>query len=193
MAPSQYRNPPQAPPLFTATASSLVSDAKALCDKTRKVLDGIVASVQAEDATFENVVLPIAQDEDAQALESRIIGFYQAVSTDADLRAASSKAEEIMDDFGIEASMREDVFTLVNKAWEKAQKGGSGLDAESERLLEKERKSYVRNGLGIEKGVKRDRFKEIKKRLSLVCFPFFVVLVEGAHDGVDPNRVPEEP
>jgi metallopeptidase MepB len=44
------------------------------------------------------------------------------------------------------------------------------LDGESKRLLEKEWKSYVRNGLGIEKGPKRDRFKEIKKRLSQVCW-----------------------
>ena len=102
------------------------------------------------------------------ALQSRIIGFYQAVSTSAELRDASSKAEEIMDEFSIEASMREDIFVLVDKAWEKAKKGESGLDGESLRLLEKERKSYIRNGLGIEKGPKRDRFKEIKKRLSQV-------------------------
>merc|ERR1711939_383107 len=110
-----------------------------------------------------------AQDEDAVALQSRIIGFYQAVSTSAELRDASSKAEEIMDEFSIEASMREDIFVLVDKAWEK---GESGLDGESLRLLEKERKSYIRNGLGIEKGPKRDRFKEIKKRLSQISIEF---------------------
>lgn len=174
MAPSQYRTPPQAPPLFVATATSLVDDAKNLCARTRTILDNIVANVKPEDATFENVVLPMAQDEDAVALESRIIGFYQAVSTSAELRDASSKAEEIMDDFGIEASMREDVFALVDKAWERAKAGGSGLDGESLRLLEKERKSYIRNGLGIEKGPKRDRFKEIKKRLSMVSCPSFL-------------------
>ncbi|KAL2061547.1 hypothetical protein VTL71DRAFT_6924 [Oculimacula yallundae] len=172
MAPSKYRSPPQAPPLFTATASSLVSDARALCEKTRSLYDTIVANVKPEDATFENVVLPMAQDEDDVALQSRIIGFYQAVSTSAELRDASSKAEEIMDEFSIEASMREDIFRLVDKAWERAKEGNSGLDGESLRLLEKERKSYIRNGLGIEKGPKRDRFKEIKKRLSMIQIEF---------------------
>jgi len=169
MAPSQYRIPPQAPPLFTATKESLVEDAKKLCDSTRKLLDNIVATVKPEDATFNNVLLPMAQDEDAAQLEARLIGFYQAVSTDSELRDASSKAEEIMDEFNIEASMREDVFKLVDAAWVKEGKEEGKLDGESRRLLEKERKSYVRNGLGIEKGVKRDRFKEIKKRLSQVC------------------------
>jgi metallopeptidase MepB len=106
-------------------------------DRTRKLLDKIAADVTPETATFENVVLPMAEDENTSNLQTRIIGFYQAVSGDSKLRDASSKAEEIMDEFGIEASMREDIFKLVDAAYKK----GDKLDAESQRLLEKERKS----------------------------------------------------
>jgi metallopeptidase MepB len=77
-----------------------------------------------------------------------------------------------MDEFKIEASMREDIFALVQAAWDKFHNGESGFDGESLRLLEKERKRYIRNGLGIEKGPKRDRFKEIKKRLSQLSIEF---------------------
>lgn len=136
------------------------------------MLDKIAADVTIDNASFDNVVLPMAQDENEAGLESRIIGFYQAVSTNSELRDASSKAEEVMDEFNIEASMREDIFLLVDAAWKKAKEGNSGLDGESLRLLEKERKSYIRNGLGIEKGPKRDRFKEIKKRLSVIQIEF---------------------
>jgi hypothetical protein len=128
----------------------------------------IANDVNSSTATFANTVLTIACDEDEAALSARIIGFYQAVSTDSELRNASSKAEEMMDEFNIEASMRDDIFELVDAAW-KVEKERNDLDEESKRLLEKERKSYIRNGLGIEKGPKRDRFKEIKKRLSQVC------------------------
>ncbi len=76
-----------------------------------------------------------------------------------------------MDEFNIEASMREDIYILVQAAWEREKKENK-LDPESKRLLEKERKSYITNGLGIEKGPKRDRFKEIKKRMSMVCDPY---------------------
>jgi metallopeptidase MepB len=110
----------------------------------------------------------LAEDENNSNLQSRIIGFYQAVSTDANLRSASSKAEEIMDEFGIEASMREDIFKLVDAAYKKKE----NLNPESQRLLEKERKSYIRNGLGIPAGPQRDRFKEIKKRLSQITIEF---------------------
>jgi metallopeptidase MepB len=168
MAPKMYQKPPQAPPSFTATPTSLINDANAICDRTRKLLDKIATDVTPGTATFENVVLPMAIDENDSNLQSRIIGFYQAVSGDAKLRDASSKAEEIMDEFGIEASMREDIFKLVDAAYKK----GDKLDPESQRLLEKERKSYIRNGLGIPAGPQRDRFKEIKKRLSQIQIEF---------------------
>jgi metallopeptidase MepB len=168
MAPAQYQKPPQAPPLFTHTESQIIDEAKKLCDKYRSVLDDIVANVKPESATFENVILPAVNQEDVAGLQTSILSFYQAVSADSKLRDASSKAEEIMDEANIEASMREDVFKLVEAVWKK----GEDLDPESKRLLEKEYKSYIRNGLGIPAGEKRDRFKEIKKRLATIATQF---------------------
>jgi metallopeptidase MepB len=137
-------------------------------------LDKIVEDVTPETATFENVILPMAEDESRAALQIRVISFYQAVSGDQALRDASTEAEKYMDDFNIEASMREDIFKLVEAAYKK----GDKLDPESQRLLEKERKSYITNGLGIPAGPQRDRFKEIKKRLSQISTDFQKTLNE---------------
>lgn len=164
MAPEKYSKPPQAPPSFTATPTSLIDDAKKLCGRTRKLIDKIVADVTPETATFENVLKPIIEDENNTQLTSRLLCFYQAVSTDDKLRDASSKAEEILDEFNIETAMREDIFKLVDAVY----KRGDKLDPESQRLLEKERKSYIRYGLGIPAGPERDRFKVIKKRLAIL-------------------------
>lgn len=168
MVPPQYQSPPQAPPSFVATSSSLLEEAKAICGTTRSLLDKIAADITPESATFANVVLPIAEDENKAGLQNRIIGFYQAVSGDPSLRDASSKAEEIMDEFQIEASMREDIFKLVEAVVAKKEK----LDPESQRLLERERKSYITNGLGIPAGPQRERYKEIRKRLSQIQIEF---------------------
>ena len=127
-----------------------------------------MAEIKPEDASFKNTMLPLAADEDQGALETHIIGFYQSVSTDQELRDASTKAEEMMDDFSIESSMREDIYKLVEAALEKGEK----LDSESQRLLEKTHKAYIRSGLGLPAGPKRDRYKEIKKRLSTLCIIF---------------------
>lgn len=168
MAPTKYLKPPQAPPSFTATPESLVADAKRLCDRSKGIADGVVAGVKPEDASFENALLPMIYDEDEASLESRIVGFYSAVSTDKALRDASTEAEKLMDEFAIEAAMREDIYKLVEAAFQR----GTQLDPESQRLLEKERKSYIRNGLGLPAGPTRDRFKEIKKRLSQISTDF---------------------
>lgn len=168
MAPSKLRKPPQPPPVFTATPTSVIEDTKKFIDVSRKLTDDIVAKVTEKDASFEKVVLPMAHDENRQGLVAHILGFYQSVSTDQELRDASTEAEKMMDDFSIEASMREDVYRLVDAALKK----GDKLDPESQRLLEKEYKSYIRNGLNIPAGPKRDRFKEIKKRLSQLSIIF---------------------
>lgn len=64
--------------------------------------------------------------------------------------------------------MREDVFNLVDAALKKKEQ----LDPESQRRLEKDHKSYIRNGLSLPAGPKRDRFKEIKQRLSQISIAF---------------------
>ncbi|KAF2124916.1 thimet oligopeptidase [Dothidotthia symphoricarpi CBS 119687] len=165
MAPKQYRTPPQLPPKFTATTQSLLDDTKKIIEQSRKVQDDIV---KADKATFADVMLPIAQDDNKMSLETHIIGFYNAVSTNKALRDASSEAEQLLDDFGIESSMREDVFKLVDQVLKKKEQ----LDPESQRLLEKDHKGFIRNGLSLPAGEKRDRFKAIKQRLSQISIAF---------------------
>lgn len=154
--------------MFTGTPKSIVEDTKNMIEISRSLENKIVAEVRAQDADFKNVMRPMALDENDSGLISHIIGFYQSVSTDQDVRDASTEAEKLMDDFSIESSMREDVYKLVEAAYQKHEK----LDAESQRLLEKTHKDYIRNGLGIPEGPKRDRYKDIKKRLSQLCIVF---------------------
>lgn len=175
----KYKEPPQAPPVFTGTKESIVKDAQAMCDKTKKLLDDLVAKIPADDSsqtTFENVILPQIEDENQSSLTGRILGFYQYVSSDKELREASNEAEKIMDECSIELGMREDVFQIVDAVFQK--KDTLNLDPESLRLLEKERKSYIRNGLSLPAGPKRERFMAIKKRLSEIQIQFNKALNE---------------
>jgi metallopeptidase MepB len=137
-------------------------------------MDDVVASVTPETASFDNVVLPMARDDNRLGVEFRVLEFYQSVSTNKEMRDAASEAEKEMDDFAIESSMREDVFKLVDAILKKKEK----LDPESQRLLEKDHKTFVRNGLGVPAGSKRDRFKEIKKRISELQIAFQKALNE---------------
>ncbi|KAI5920605.1 peptidase family M3 [Camillea tinctor] len=174
MAPDKYKSPPQAPPTFTGTKESIVKDAQSICDTTRHLLDKIVQEEKDGKikASFASVLAPMAEDENQSQLSTRILGFYQYVSGNADLRNSSTEAEKLMDEFSIECNMREDVYNLVEAAFQSQKTQEPDLDPESLRLLEKERKGYIRNGLGIPSGPQRDRFKEIKKRLSQISIEF---------------------
>lgn len=164
MVSDKYRNPPQAPPVFTFTAESIVADTKKICEVTKGVLDTVVADVPPEKATFANALEPILSDDNKSSTKTRILTFFQHVSTDGALRNASTEAEQILDDFGIECKMREDVFKVVDGAF--ATRSEQNLDKEPLHVLEKERQKYIRNGLQLPAGPQRDRFKEIQKRLS---------------------------
>ncbi|KAI9655465.1 MAG: hypothetical protein M1831_004882 [Alyxoria varia] len=168
MASSAFKKPPQAPPVFTATPQSIIDDTKLLILKSRSIQDAMVKHIKPEDAKFANTMLLMAQDEDEMSLKSHILGFYQATSTNKEVRDASTEAEKLMEDFAIESSMREDVFKLVDTALKRADK----LDPESQRLLEKDHKEYIKNGLNLTAGPQRDRFKEIKKELSDISINF---------------------
>ncbi|MCJ1353189.1 MAG: hypothetical protein MMC33_003174 [Icmadophila ericetorum] len=165
---AKIRTPPQAPPLFTGTPSSILADTKRVIDRSRSVQDSVVASVKAADGAFKDVLLPIAHDENLADCETHLLGFYQAVSADKDIRDASTEADKLIDEFGIETCTREDVYELVNAVVEKKET----LEPESQRLLERIHKDYIRNGLGLPVGPQRDHYKEIKKTLSQLAITF---------------------
>ena len=168
MVPNKLRKPPQAPPLFTKTPRSIVDDAKRLIEHSRNVQDQIVRDVQPSEATFANVLRPLADAENGMNLECRILGFYKEVSAESGLRDVSSDAMELLNDFSIETAMREDLFQLVDGVLKKNEK----LDSESYHLLQKQHNDYIRNGMKLPAGPQRDRLKEIQKRLQQLDIEF---------------------
>ena len=66
--------------------------------------------------------------------------------------------------------MREDLFHLVKAIYNSGV--NETLDSESSRLLEKTYKNYIRSGLDLPPVPERERFKELKKRLSVLTIDF---------------------
>jgi metallopeptidase MepB len=140
------------------------------------VQDQVAGNVKPDAATFGNVLQPLANVENIIALEGHILGFYKAVSFDSKLRDASREAQKLLDDFAIETAMREDLYKLVDAVLKRKE----DLDQESCLLLDKTHKDYIRNGLRLPVGYKRDRFKEVKKRLIQLSIEFRKNQIEEA-------------
>lgn len=164
------QSPPQPPPNFAHSGDSLIRLANELVSCKKKLTDTVAESICASEATFANVLLPLAQGRNDMALGKNIIGFLGSVSADPKIREASTLAKKTLSDYDIETSMREDVFLLVKNIYEK-QKDDATLDEESRLLIEKEYNASMRMGLNLAAPA-RKRFQEIQKRLPELYIAF---------------------
>lgn len=164
MPDKKFKRPPQAPPLFTGTPDSVIEDARKIMTRSETLLDKIVKDVDPKDADFKNVILPMAIAGNEDGLSSHITTFYQSVSASQELRDASVKAEELLAEFVTDYYTREDAFKRVEGAF----KRGEDLDPESQKLVRDSYLAYVHNGMELPSGSKRDRYKEISKRLNVL-------------------------
>ncbi|KAF8521046.1 mitochondrial endopeptidase [Gautieria morchelliformis] len=143
--------PPQPPPTWSHTPSSILSLTTAAIEATRTLHDKI-ASLDSSSLSFASVMLPLAAAEARLESITEPLSFYQNVAVDKALRDASNEAAAMVRDFGVEASMRVDVYAAVKgaaEAVERAEKEGVKLEAEEKRLVEKMILDGKRAGLAL--------------------------------------------
>jgi Zn-dependent oligopeptidase len=113
------------------------------------------------------VFLPLALAEAQLDATTEPLSFYQNVSPEQSLRDASTEAEKLVRDFGIESSMRVDVYNALLNAKEKGEK----LSFEEQRLVDKMIMDGKRAGLALPEE-KRNELMALKKELSVACTDF---------------------
>jgi Zn-dependent oligopeptidase len=104
--------------------------------------------------------------------------FYQNVSPSKELRDASNEAEQLALDFGVESSMRIDVYNAKVAAQKNIEASGKKLNAEEQRLVEKMVQDGTRSGLALPEA-DRERLTVWKKELSQVCLEFSVSIFQS--------------
>ncbi|KAK7678639.1 hypothetical protein QCA50_018365 [Cerrena zonata] len=159
----------QSTPTWTHTPEEIMEIAKELAQKEVEMND-YVASL--EDPTVENLLIPYTKHENESSFLENQIVFYQDVSADKAKRDASTKAEQLLQENGIEQSSRVDVFRVLKKLHNKVKDADeSVIDKESKRLLDKVVTSLVRSGLDLP-DEKRDEVKKLKVELSNLSVKF---------------------
>lgn len=136
-------------------ATSIESITTTSIERSRKVLDEVAALPPAE-CNFETVFVRLAHDESVLETVTGPFLFYQYVSTSEALRNAANTAEVRLNEFGIESSMRADVFKALKVAKENIDKSGKKLTAEEERLVEKMLLDGKRNGLDLPEEIRNE-------------------------------------
>ncbi|KAJ2784815.1 metalloendopeptidase [Coemansia interrupta] len=142
------------------TVDRLISEAKATHD----------AVAAQTNPTFDNVVVPLAMRENKRGADYAVITFLQNVSTDKDVRDASTEAEERLEAFEIESQMREDLYKVVHAVYTNKDEMDK-LGDEDRRLVEKMELGFQQSGLGLNSD-DRSRLGEIRKQLSELGIKF---------------------
>ncbi|KAK9467032.1 hypothetical protein V1512DRAFT_144687 [Lipomyces arxii] len=152
------KTPPQTPPVWTLTPEQITSETAKMIESTKSFHDSIA---KIENPTFESVIKAMADMDNVRYGQINQLTFYHHVSTNKELRDSSSKAEELIRDFDIETSLREDLFKIVSAVF----KQQPDVDPESKRLLEKMHLDFTRNGLALPEE-QRNELKALQKKIS---------------------------
>ncbi|TFK91138.1 metallopeptidase MepB [Polyporus arcularius HHB13444] len=166
-------NPPQAAPKWTHTPEEVLKLTKEAIAEERARLDKI-AALKPEECTFESVPRTQVALAEGEAKGDSIfepLTFYQNVSTSKELRDASNEAEVLVRDFGVESSMRIDVFRAKQAAEKNIKESGRKLTPEEQRLVDKMILDGKRAGLALPEK-EREKLTALKKELSQTCLEF---------------------
>lgn len=151
----------QSYPLWNQSPEEVLEIANAIAASETKLFNEIAAIT---DPSIANVLKPFATHYDENSFPEGQSTFYQHVSTNKELRDASTKGEEIMDNNSIEQWSRADVYQVFQKLYDSV-KNDSSLDPESKRYLEKTLVSFKRNGLALPEET-REKVKKLQVELN---------------------------
>jgi metallopeptidase MepB len=155
--------PTQPPMNFNPNPGQLLAAAEDRKRAAIRVVEKIISEVHAADATFENSILPLIQNENLRSRNDPPVGFLEEVSPSKDLRDASRQAQVLLSDSMQDVSTREEIYTIVTAV---LQKENDQLSEDSKQYLCKQRRSLIENGFSIPKGPQRDRYQEVRKRIT---------------------------
>lgn len=162
---------PPPPPTWNYTPAEVVSLTQTAIDNIKK-LDDQIAAIPVAQATWENTMEPMIEQENEDKLSSK---FYllKETSPDKELREACNAAVKDVQKASIDSSMRHDVYLRVQHVFNNLEKikQEKKLSPELVRLLEKTEQGYRRSGLALDEET-RNKVSELKKRMADLTLAF---------------------
>ncbi|EGW35358.1 oligopeptidase [Spathaspora passalidarum NRRL Y-27907] len=174
-------------PLWEQTPEDVLKTANELIEKQKNLFDKIAAT---EEPTLDNLLKPFAELNNKDAFPESQVTFYQYVSTNKELRDASTKAEELIEESSITEWSRPEVYKVFQKLYDAVK--DTDIDPESKRYLKKSVTAFKRNGLALPEET-REKIKKLKVELSNLSVQFaknlneekgFVLFTKKELDGV---------
>lgn len=154
--------PPQPPAIFNETPESVIKWVQQAREELSRLQDSIVGSVTVENATFDNVIHPLAQNGNKLNVKHRLFDLLRSASPDPELRGACTDAIRSMTEVYKDLFSRPEIFALITAIHNRNEEG----DDESKIMVKIFRQEFIGRGLEISDKAKHERFLEIEKQLS---------------------------
>ena len=130
-------------------------------DAERKLVDNVTEAIDVSNASFDNVVRPLVELENAQAGERAVIAALKYCSPSLECQHAVEKAEAMWQEY--DSNLRLDLYVLVEAVKDR----GEVLDHESRKLLDRMLLRFEKYGYGLltDDGIQRrlERLNRIEK------------------------------
>lgn len=136
---------------------------KEVIKKAKEEVDGIVESTDAPD--FQNTIVALEGTGDGVETVSNIFFNLNSAETNDELQALAKDISPMLSEFSNDIMLNGALFQKVKKVHETIDR--KNLDPESEMLLEKTWKSFVRNGAGLS-SEKQEQLRAIDKELAVL-------------------------
>lgn len=155
--------PPQLPLAFDATPESLIQDAHTIVETTKSIWDRITREVIPEEATIDNVILPVAHNDNMTREKAPVIHFAASTNPSEAMRNASNDGDRLLDGMNSDLFTRDDMFRLVDAVLKKTDE--ASVDPETYRFLQKHHAEFIRNGCALSL-TEKEKFRADKLRLD---------------------------
>lgn len=163
---------PQPLPRLPST-EEIVPTIRRHVEETRRLVNTITRTVTTATASFENVLVPLAELENSQAGERAVIEALQYCSPDAECRQASEQAEQIWNEY---KSHKDRGLYILVKA---VKNRNETLDYESQKLVDVMLLEFVQNGMELAEEARIDKWRRNKARIEQLCAEFHSNLRES--------------
>ncbi|XP_075061547.1 thimet oligopeptidase isoform X2 [Mixophyes fleayi] len=142
--------------------------ASELVEKTKDVYD-MVGCLDINCVNYDNTLKVLADVEVDYTVQRNMLDFLQHVSSNMDVRTASTEADKTLSVFDVERSMREDVYKRLEHL--QTILPPDYMKPEAKRFLDRLIKYGQRNGLNLSPEIQQ-KIKDIKKKISTLSIDF---------------------
>ncbi len=142
----------------------------------KKEIDAITSN--AEAATFENTIEALSFSGDQLDRVSNIFFNLHSAETNDEIQKIAQEVSPLLSEFGNDVRLNEQLFARVKSVYD--QKDSLDLTPEQTTLLDKQYKSFSRNGANLPEE-KKNQLREIDKELSKLSLEFGENVLNETH------------